>query len=279
MYFVVYTDGWGRVYEEYLEENKEVIEYCELEYFNCTYGALKEDNRTAEFIVEFSLCDDTEETTTVLKIGDASLNTIKEATEDGKGVYTAVYESDIFANWYDISGLAVEITVTNADGSVTMPVEREQINDLHNLLSDAFLDYLPPVKSFYEENEISCEYDGEVLNVNGILKFEADITGVSDMYIVTEINDEIAKKTKCTLSQTEYIICDEYKWKNADYVAVYAVFEDVAHNYICKYELAHWLKGDSGWLGSDYVYDKDGNLLNEPYQPSADIHDFWEYSD
>ncbi len=279
MHFIIYTNAWGQIREEYLEENNEVATYCELEFFNCKYGALKEDNRTGEFIIEFSLCDDTDDTTTILKIGDVSLETIKETAENGKNVYTAVYESDIFNNWYDVSGLDVEITITNGGESVTLSVETDEINKLHNLLADAFLEVFPQVKKHYEENKISCEYDGEILRVNANLKFEPDITGISDMYIVTEINNEFVKKTKFDLSQTEYVISEDYNRKAADFVAVYAVFKDVEHNYICKYELAHWLNGDMGWLVSDCVYDENGNLLNEPYQLSADIRDFWEFSD
>lgn len=253
--------------------------FCELEYFNCTYGALKEDNRTAEFIIEFSLSNDTQDTATVLKIGDVSLNTIKKATEDGKSVYMAVYESDIFNNMYDVSKLTAEIIITNGGETKTLPIESDERDKLQNLLSDAFLEFLPPVSALCEENKISCEYDGEVLSVNGVLKFESDITGVSDIYIVTEINNEIAQIDKCSLSQTEYVICDEYNWKNVDYVAIYAIFKDTERSYICKYELAHWLNGDMGWMSGDCVYDEDGNLLNEPYQSSADIRDFWEYEE
>ncbi len=277
--FTVCTNWWGQIYEEYLPGNDEIISFCELEYFNCTYGALKEDNRTAEFIIEFSLCNDTQDTATVLKIGEVSLNTIKKATEDGKSVYTAVYESDIFNNMYDISKLTVEITVTNGGETKTLPIEADERNKLQNLLSDAFLQFLPPVSALCEENKISCEYDGELITVNGVLKFESDITDVSDIYIVTEINNEIAQIDKCSLSQTEYVICDEYNWKNADYVAIYAIFKDTERSYICKYELAHWLNGDMGWMSGDCVYDEDGNLLNEPYQSSADIRDFWEYAE
>lgn len=220
------------------------------------YGKLKDDNRTAEVIISVTPKTLTEDTTVSVKIGEKSLN----AARTDESTFTAIYEADIFI---DESYENIIVTVTSNGVSTTEVVEEfsftgegaEEYIDITSL----YYQYLPIVE-FYDETDYSVYYQ-TLFKLKGTL-YNSSSVGIKNSRMVVEINGKVFEEKSIDLNKKEPTINKSYSIEPEDVVNVYIAYEDTKYGYTYKRHLRYRTDDMDETPYVDFVYDKDGKLLN-----------------
>lgn len=200
----------------------------------------------------------TEDMRLLVRIGDESADFVREGD-----AFTATIPIGLFVGYDQYPMLSIQ----TAEGIKTEYLESVDITDLHHR-------YLP---SMYAEMFGSCAFG------DGTLRLDAHITidckpfspesnaSLTRLSLVAELNGEEIDRQDLTSEIQDgahsAAFDQSYPVKEGEELLLYAVAED-SMGYTHKRTLWYWFGGDETQTevttvdGSEYIYDKDGNLLN-----------------
>lgn len=240
--------------EQQLEEGASIL--SSLEY---TLGTMDPDTKTAPVIITLIPKHITEGMTLSVQLGEENADFTRNGNE-----FTATLTVGMFIPYGQYPLLSIEAS----DGTKTELLEDVGISELYRW-------YLPSmganISSVAKYRNGKLELDG-TLDITLVNAYENSAAAFTKFELVTELNgEEIAQKDLLDCEETELYndtVKESYEVSQEDTLCIYVVAED-SLGYIHK-NLAYFWEGayalnqaESILDDGEYIYDRDGNLLNE----------------
>ena len=242
------------IYDNVDEQMKK--EASHLSFVDFTLGELDPETHKVDVLLKVVPKNITEDMQLSVHVGDETAEFTRNGNE-----FTATVPVNMFLDYNEFPMLSIKTT----EGIKTELLESVAISYLH-------YNYLPIV---------AADMNGHSSTTVDKLKLDSDIMidckssnsniTITKVEIVTELNGkEIARKdvtSKLENGTGELNLKEEFSAKSGDELIMYVVAEDSA-GYIHKTLAHYWLEKDGASAevetvdGSEYIYDKDGNLLN-----------------